>query len=98
MRFRDSFYRCCKARARRVVATDLDPRALRATAANATRNGVAERIEIRAGSWYEALGDGGDAASGRERFDVISQRHLRPLARTHLVRVTEDRTGRSISS
>jgi methylase of polypeptide subunit release factors len=57
--------------ARRVVATDLDPRSLRATAANAERNGVAERIEIRAGSWYEALGDGNGPASGKERFDVI---------------------------
>jgi len=57
--------------ARRVVATDLDPRSLRATAANAAKNGVAERIEIRAGSWYEALGDGGSPASGREGFDVI---------------------------
>ena len=57
--------------ARRVVATDLDPRSLRATAANAAKNGVAERIEIRAGSWYEALGDGGGPGSGREKFDVI---------------------------
>ena len=57
--------------ARRVVATDLDPRSLSATAANAVRNGVSERIEIRTGSWYEALGDGGSPASGRERYDVI---------------------------
>ena len=50
--------------AKRVVATDLDPRALEATKQNAWRNGVEDRIEIRAGSWYEAL--------GREvRFDVI---------------------------
>ena len=57
--------------ARRVVATDLDPRSLRATAANAARNGVAERIEIRAGSWYEALRNGGDFVGGPEKFDVI---------------------------
>jgi methylase of polypeptide subunit release factors len=42
----------------------LDPRALQATRQNTRRNGVEDRIEIRAGSWYEAL--------GREvRFDVI---------------------------
>ena len=57
--------------ARRVVATDLDPCSLRATAANAAKNGVAERIEIRAGSWYEALGNGGDFVGGAEKFDVI---------------------------
>ena len=52
--------------ARRVVATDLDPRALEATLSNARRNGVADRIQARAGSWFEALENGGN-----KRFDVI---------------------------
>ena len=50
--------------ARRVVATDLDPRALETTQRNARRNGVEDRIEIRAGSWYQAL-------DGTGLFDVI---------------------------
>ena len=54
----------------RVVATDLDPRALEATAFNARINGLEDRIEIRAGSWYEAVGSA--ACSGRrERFGLI---------------------------
>jgi len=57
--------------AARVVATDLDPRALQATEKNARRNGVAERIEVRAGSWYEALGMGTLSANQAGRFDVI---------------------------
>jgi D-alanine-D-alanine ligase len=57
--------------ARRVVAIDLDPSALEATAQNALRNGVAGQVEIRAGSWYEPLY--GQTSSGvrEERFDVI---------------------------
>ncbi len=55
--------------ARRVVAVDLDPDALAATAVNAGRHGPAGCVECRPGSWYEALAD----ASGGppERFDVI---------------------------
>jgi methylase of polypeptide subunit release factors len=56
--------------ARRVVATDLDPAALAATEENARRNGVADRIETRAGAWYEALGGVFDRGNG-ERFHVI---------------------------
>ena len=54
----------------RVVATDLEGNALQAAKRNAFRNGVGDRIEFRAGSWYEALPD---AAPGlrSERFDVI---------------------------
>jgi D-alanine-D-alanine ligase-like ATP-grasp enzyme/methylase of polypeptide subunit release factors len=52
--------------AKRVVATDLDPRALEATLSNARRNGVADRILARAGSWFEALEN-----AGNKRFDVI---------------------------
>jgi D-alanine-D-alanine ligase len=48
----------------RVVAVDLDGQALDAAVKNAERNGLSERIEVRAGSWYEAVRDG-------ERFDVI---------------------------
>ncbi len=48
----------------RVVATDVDPRALAATLRNARANGVGDLVEVRSGSWYEALDSG-------ERFDVI---------------------------
>lgn len=48
----------------RVVAVDLDGRALDAAFKNTERNGLSDRIELRAGSWYEAVRDG-------ERFDVI---------------------------
>jgi D-alanine-D-alanine ligase len=57
--------------ARRVVATDLDPRALQATKQNARRNGVEDRIELRSGSWYEALKEGSSQAGPINRFDVI---------------------------
>jgi methylase of polypeptide subunit release factors len=56
--------------ARRVVATDLDPAALAATEANARRNRVADRIQIRAGSWYEVLDPDGRKGPA-ERFHVI---------------------------
>jgi D-alanine-D-alanine ligase len=52
--------------ASRVVATDLDPNALEATLSNARCNGAGDRIQVRGGSWYEALENGGS-----ERFDVI---------------------------
>ncbi len=51
--------------AKRVVATDMDPLALDIPMVNAQRNGVAERVEARAGSWYGALG------GETEKFDVI---------------------------
>lgn len=54
-----------------VVATDLDPKALQATEKNARRNGVSERIDIRAGSWYEAINKGTSSANQADRFDVI---------------------------
>jgi D-alanine-D-alanine ligase len=47
-----------------VVAVDLDGKALDATVGNAAANGLSDRIEARAGSWYEAVNAG-------ERFDVI---------------------------
>jgi D-alanine-D-alanine ligase-like ATP-grasp enzyme/SAM-dependent methyltransferase len=57
--------------AARVVATDLDTEALRPAERNARRNGVAERIHICAGSWFEALR--GETSSGEPSglFDVI---------------------------
>jgi D-alanine--D-alanine ligase len=55
--------------ARQVVATDIDPRALEATRQNALANGVAEKIKICAGAWYEALQ--GYSLCAAERFDVI---------------------------
>jgi D-alanine-D-alanine ligase-like ATP-grasp enzyme/methylase of polypeptide subunit release factors len=59
--------------ARHVIATDLDPRALEATLCNAQANGVGDRIEVRAGSWYEAL-ERTASPHGRnrkEKFEVI---------------------------
>ena len=56
--------------ARRVVATDIRSEALEATRKNALANGVADRIEIRGGAWYEAL-DGSSLADA-EPFDVIA--------------------------
>jgi len=50
----------------RVVATDLDPRALEATLSNARRSGLEDRIQVRAGSWFEALEN-----DGNKQFDVI---------------------------
>ena len=48
----------------RVVAVDLDGKALDAAVKNAGLNGFSDRIEVRAGSWYEAVKAG-------ETFDVI---------------------------
>ncbi|HSR13336.1 MAG TPA: methyltransferase [Thermodesulfobacteriota bacterium] len=52
-----------KSGAGRVVATDIDPRSLEAAARNVRANGVGGRVEIRAGSWYEAAANG--------KFDVV---------------------------
>ncbi len=52
--------------ASRVVATDLDPRALETTLSNARHAGVEDRIQVRAGSWFEALEN-----DGAKQFDVI---------------------------
>jgi methylase of polypeptide subunit release factors len=49
--------------ARRVIATDVNPRALRFAAFNAALAGVAERIELRQGSWFDPVGD--------EEFDLV---------------------------
>jgi D-alanine-D-alanine ligase len=48
----------------RVVAVDIDPRALDSAVENVRLNGFSDRIDVRAGSWFEAVCEG-------ERFDVI---------------------------
>jgi methylase of polypeptide subunit release factors len=47
-----------------VVSVDIDPRALDSAVENARLNGFSDRIDVRAGSWYEAVQTG-------ERFDVV---------------------------
>jgi D-alanine-D-alanine ligase len=56
--------------ARRVVATDVDPRALAAIAGNARRNGLEGRIQTCIGSWYKAL-ESPLHPPGAKRFHVI---------------------------
>ncbi len=81
--------------ARRVVATDIHPGALSATVRNTRANGVGHLVEVRPGSWYEALHEG-------ERFDVImatppqtpgpvpfGPRYGGPDGTKHLLRVVE---------
>lgn len=53
--------------AKKVVATDLDPACLEATLLNARHNGVEQRIQVRAGSWFQAL----DPLEEKEGFHVI---------------------------
>jgi methylase of polypeptide subunit release factors len=48
----------------RIVAVDIDPRALDAAVENVRLNGFSDRIDVRAGSWFEAVREG-------ERFDVV---------------------------
>lgn len=48
----------------RVVAVDIDPLALESAVENARLNGLSERIDVRAGSWFEAVRTG-------ELFDVV---------------------------
>jgi D-alanine-D-alanine ligase len=48
----------------RVVAVDIDPRALDSAVENARLNGFSDRIDVRAGSWFEAVHRG-------EQFDVV---------------------------
>jgi methylase of polypeptide subunit release factors len=47
-----------------VVAVDIDPRALDSAVENAGLNGFSDRIDVRAGSWFEAVHAG-------EQFDVV---------------------------
>ncbi|HWJ81819.1 MAG TPA: class I SAM-dependent methyltransferase [Nocardioides sp.] len=48
----------------RVVATDVNPRALEIARFNAALNGVADRVDVRAGSFFEPVAG--------ERFDLVS--------------------------
>ncbi len=57
--------------ASRVVATDLDPRALEAADRNVRANSVQGVVEVRAGSWYEAVESGVLPSTEGEEFDVI---------------------------
>jgi D-alanine-D-alanine ligase-like ATP-grasp enzyme/methylase of polypeptide subunit release factors len=57
--------------AKQVVAIDIDPRALAATVDNAQRNGVQEKIQVLAGSWFEALRERSHSKDTLKRFDVI---------------------------
>ncbi len=57
--------------ARRVVATDLDPRALDAAHRNVRANSLEKVVEVRAGSWYEAVDGCSSPFTGGEKFDVI---------------------------
>ncbi len=50
--------------ARQVIATDVDPSALGAARHNSGLNGLENIIELREGSWFEAVGE-------EERFDAI---------------------------
>ncbi len=54
-----------------VVAIDIDPKALSATASNAQRNGVATKIHPLAGSWFEVLREAGGLRNIPKKFDVI---------------------------
>jgi methylase of polypeptide subunit release factors len=47
-----------------VVAVDIDPRALESAVENIRLNGFSDRIDVRAGSWFEAVHAG-------EQFDVV---------------------------
>ncbi len=46
------------------VAVDISEKALAVAGANAARNGVAERLDVRQGNWFEVIGK-------EERFDLI---------------------------
>jgi methylase of polypeptide subunit release factors len=57
--------------AKHVVAIDIDPGALAATVNNAQRNGVQEKIQALAGSWFEALRERTNSKDTLKQFDVI---------------------------
>lgn len=60
-----------KQSAKKVVAIDLDPRALGATLDNARRNGVQEKIQVLAGSWFDALRNWSHVQDNIKQFDLI---------------------------
>lgn len=57
--------------AKQVVAVDIDPKALDATASNAQLNGVSAKIRLRAGSWFAALREESLFRIAPQKFDVI---------------------------
>jgi len=57
--------------AKRVVAVDINTKALEATIYNARLNGVEKQIETRFGSWYELVGNGSTAPEKKERYEAI---------------------------
>jgi len=57
--------------AKQVMAIDVDSRALAATVDNARRNGVHEKIQVLAGSWFEPLRERSNSKDTLKQFDVI---------------------------
>lgn len=57
--------------ANQVVAIDIDPKALTATASNGLRNGVEKKIQVLAGSWFEPLRRSDRLGNPPKKFDVI---------------------------
>jgi methylase of polypeptide subunit release factors len=57
--------------AKQVVAVDIDPGALASTVNNAKRNGVQEKIQVLAGSWFEGLKEWSHSKDIPGQFDVI---------------------------
>ena len=57
--------------AKKVVAIDIDTKALEVTIHNACLNSVDKQLEARFGSWYETTGRGASVPGKRERYDAI---------------------------
>jgi D-alanine-D-alanine ligase len=57
--------------AKRVVAIDVDAKALEATTHNARLNGVERQIEVCSGSWYEAAELERSISGKKKRYDAI---------------------------
>ncbi|MGD9578754.1 MAG: 50S ribosomal protein L11 methyltransferase [Syntrophorhabdus sp.] len=57
--------------AKRVVAVDINTKALETTVHNVRLNGVEKQIETRFGTWYELLGKESTASDKKEQYDVI---------------------------
>lgn len=55
----------------KVVAIDVNPKALVATMDNARRNGVQKKIKVLGGSWFEALRNMSPILDNLKQFDVI---------------------------
>jgi D-alanine-D-alanine ligase-like ATP-grasp enzyme/precorrin-6B methylase 2 len=57
--------------AKEVVSVDLDPLSLETTIINAQKNGAGGLIEVRAGTWFEALREKPLSSERNNLFDVI---------------------------